>query len=105
MFGVPNTPGIWKDFKGISKYVLSENGKFGIKLSDKEPKEEPILSEREMETLKMMIKGLNYKEIADKIFLSPHTDTVRTLISNIYKKLHASNKAQVMKVAMKKGWF
>jgi DNA-binding CsgD family transcriptional regulator len=103
MFGVPNTPGIWKDFKEISKYVLSENGKFGIKLSDKEPKEEPILSEREMEILKMMIEGLNYKEIADKIFLSPHT--VRTHISNIYKKLHVSNKAQMMKMAMKKGWF
>ncbi|GAB4207044.1 MAG: response regulator transcription factor [Bacteroidia bacterium] len=74
-----------------------------IKLSDKETKEEPILSEREMEILKMMIEGLNYKEIADKIFLSPHT--VRTHISNIYKKLHVSNKAQMMKMAMKKGWF
>lgn len=64
---------------------------------------EIILSEREMEILKMMVDGMDYKEIADKIYLSPHT--VRTHIPNIYKKLHVNNKTQAIKVAMKKGWF
>jgi DNA-binding NarL/FixJ family response regulator len=60
------------------------------------------LSEREMEILKGMVKGLDYRKIAEELFLSPHT--VRTHISNIYEKLHVTSKAQAVTLAVKNRW-
>ncbi len=61
------------------------------------------LSTREMEILNGIVDGLNYNEIAEKLFISPHT--VRKHISNIYDKLHVSNKTAAIKIALKKKWF
>lgn len=61
------------------------------------------LSNREMDILQEIVLGLNYKEIADKLFISPHT--VRKHIANIYDKLHVSNKTAAIKIALKKKWF
>ena len=61
------------------------------------------LSEREMEILKCMVDGLDYRQIGEKVFLSPHT--VRTHIGNIYKKLHVCSKVDAVKIALKKQWF
>lgn len=66
-------------------------------------KEENVLSEREMQILEELINGLDYKIIAERLVISPHT--VRTHITNIYKKLHVSNKAQAINLAVRKGWF
>lgn len=57
------------------------------------------LSDRETEILKMLSKGLNYKEIAQEVFLSPHT--VKTHIKNIYSKLHVGNRAEAIYKALK----
>ncbi|MEM1258616.1 MAG: response regulator transcription factor [Bacteroidota bacterium] len=57
------------------------------------------LSDRETEILKMLSKGLNYKEIAHEVFLSPHT--VKTHIKNIYAKLHVGNRAEAIYKALK----
>ena len=57
------------------------------------------LSERETEILKMLSKGLNYKEIAQEVFLSHHT--VKTHIKNIYSKLHVGNRAEAIYKALK----
>lgn len=61
------------------------------------------LSSREMDILQGVVSGLNYKEIAEKLFISPHT--VRKHIANIYDKLHVSNKTAAIKIALKKKWF
>lgn len=68
-----------------------------------EPADAAYLSTREMEILHGIVDGLNYHEIADKLFISPHT--VRKHISNIYEKLHVSNKTAAIKIALKKKWF
>lgn len=60
-----------------------------------------LLSEREIDILRNLINGLDYKQISERLFISPNT--VRTHISNIYKKLHVNNKAQAIKIAYKKG--
>lgn len=60
------------------------------------------LSEREMEILKALVNGLDYKKIADELFISPHP--VRAHISNIYEKLHVSSKVQAVKLALKNKW-
>lgn len=57
------------------------------------------LSDREREILKLLVDGLDYKNIAKEIFVSPHT--VRNHISNIYNKLHVTSKAQAIKMATK----
>lgn len=57
------------------------------------------LSSREMEILEMLGQGLNYKDIAKDIFLSPHT--VKTHIKNIYSKLHVKNRAEAIYKAIK----
>lgn len=59
------------------------------------------LSEREEEVLKWLVNGLDYKNIAEKLFISPLT--VRKHIANIYRKLHVNSKAQVLKLAYTKG--
>jgi len=62
-----------------------------------------LLSPREMEILNRIVDGLNYQQIGERLFISPHT--VRTHIANIYEKLHVSNKASAIKIAIKKKWF
>ncbi len=60
------------------------------------------LSDREMDILKGLVKGLDYKKIAEELFISPFT--VRTHISNIYEKLHVTSKIQAVKLAIKNKW-
>ncbi|RYZ50617.1 MAG: response regulator transcription factor [Sphingobacteriales bacterium] len=60
------------------------------------------LSDREMEILKGLVDGLDFRKIAEKLFLSPYT--VRTHIGNIYEKLHVSSKVQAVKLAIKNKW-
>ena len=60
-------------------------------LPDNTDKEElDGLTNREKEILELLSKGLMYKEIAARIFLSP--ETVRKHVYNIYEKLHVSNR-------------
>jgi DNA-binding NarL/FixJ family response regulator len=44
------------------------------------------LSDREIEILKLLSKGLSYKMVAAELFIS--IDTVRTYVKRIYEKLH-----------------
>lgn len=59
------------------------------------------LSTREKEILQMLSQGLDYKEIAASIFISPNT--VKKHTGNIYQKLHVNSKAQALKIAYTKG--
>ncbi len=59
------------------------------------------LSEREKEILQLLSEGLEYKEIAQKLFISPNT--VKKHAISIYDKLHVSGKAQALKIAYTKG--
>jgi DNA-binding NarL/FixJ family response regulator len=60
------------------------------------------LTDREMEILKELVNGLDYRQIAEKLFISPNT--VRKHISNIYEKLQVTSKSQVVKLALKNKW-
>jgi len=52
------------------------------------------LSTREKEIIHLLAQGMSYKEIGDKVFISPQT--VRTHIRNIYEKLHVSTKTEAI---------
>jgi len=56
------------------------------------------LTRREREVLEQMSKGLNHKQIARNLFISPAT--VRKHMENIYKKLEVNNKIQAVQKAL-----
>jgi|SRR6185312_13081370 len=58
------------------------------------------LSQREQEILLLLSKGLRYKEIADKLFVS--TETVRTHIRNIYQKLQVNSRTDALNKVYKR---
>jgi DNA-binding NarL/FixJ family response regulator len=61
---------------------------------------EPVnLSERELEIITLIAEGLTNSEIADRLFLSPHT--VNTHRKNIMQKLGVKNTASVVMYAVK----
>ena len=62
-----------------------------------EEQEKIELSQREIEVLEQLAKGLSYTKIAENIIISP--STVRKHIENIYKKLHVHNKLEAVKKA------
>jgi two-component system, NarL family, response regulator LiaR len=53
-----------------------------------------LLSEREHEVLALLSKGLQYKEIAEHLFIA--TETVKKHLRNIYTKLHVQNKVEAL---------
>ncbi len=61
-----------------------------------------LLSARELEIMKLMVEGLEYKTIAARLSISPNT--VRAHISKIYEKLHINSKAQAVQLAYKYKW-
>lgn len=52
------------------------------------------LSAREQEILGLMAEGFQYKEVADKLFISP--STVRNHVHRIYEKLHVQNRTEAL---------
>ena len=57
------------------------------------------LSQRELTILKCLVDGDSYKMIADHCDIS--IGTVRSHISNIYKKLHINSKSEAVAKAIK----
>lgn len=60
------------------------------------------LSEREIQILKEMVSGKNYKAIGETLFISPLT--VRKHAAHIYEKLHVNNRTQAINIAQKHKW-
>jgi LuxR family transcriptional regulator of csgAB operon len=50
------------------------------------------LTQRELEILEMLIAGYSNTDIADKLFISPHT--VKTHLYNVYKKIGVHHRLQ-----------
>ena len=61
----------------------------------------PRLTNRELESLKYIVKGFSIKECAELMEISPHT--VAGYIKDIYKKLHVSSRAEVTSEAVRLG--
>ena len=61
----------------------------------------PRLTDRETEILRLVAKGLTYKEIADRLVLSHRT--VQNHVQNTLGKLQLHNKAQLVRYAFEQG--
>lgn len=95
--GVPMSPRIAQ-----KALLLLRNTNKPIEESKNE-QADSLLSAREIEILQRIVDGLNYQQIGERLFISPHT--VRKHTANIYEKLHVSNKASAIKLAIHKKWF
>ena len=51
-------------------------------------------TERELNVLELLFKGLNNREISDRLYISNHTTKVH--VASIYKKLKVSNRVQAV---------
>ena len=68
--------------------------------TDRSPSAEP-LTERELEVLKLVARGLSNQEIADELIVSE--GTVSTHVRNILAKLHLANRTQAALYALREG--
>lgn len=82
-----------RDHRGESEEGL----KSAAKTSESAPSLEEPLSARQLEVLALVAEGLSYKEVGDRVFLSPRT--VKYHMAEIMRKLHLKNRAQVLAAA------
>lgn len=88
---VPMSPAIARKALKLLCNLKSENAEQKVS--------HQTLSARETEVLKGLVEGLDYKEIAEKLFVSPNT--IRNQITSIYQKLHVTCKVDAVKLAIK----
>lgn len=81
----------------IAQKVLAE-----ISGPSSQPPTPDPLTERELEVLKLVARGLNNQEIASTLVISP--TTVYTHVSNILSKLHLASRTQAALYALREGW-
>lgn len=61
----------------------------------------PLLTRRESEVLNLLKDGLSVHEVSRRLFLSD--STVKTHVAKVYDKLGASNRAQAIMIAVRRG--
>jgi two-component system response regulator DesR len=84
--------------------VLRAIRMIGLGMDVFEPEAEPAkvpLSEREREVVSLIAAGSTNREIAEKLFLSPHT--VKEYTSGVYRKLGVRNRAEAVQRAQSLG--
>ena len=62
---------------------------------------QPRLTERETEVLKMVAKGLSYRQIAERLVLSHRT--VQNHVQNTLRKLQMHNRVELTRYAIERG--
>lgn len=82
---------------GLAGLVLGEYRR----LANADEEERPKLSERETEVLRLVAKGLNYREIAERLVLSQRT--VQNHVQHILTKLQLHNRVQLVRYAIEQG--
>jgi DNA-binding NarL/FixJ family response regulator len=93
--GIPMSPAIARKAMELLKQSA-------VPFSNESSPVDSALSDREMEILKEMVTGKNYKAIGEKLFISPLT--VRKHVAHIYEKLHVNSRAQIINLAHKNKW-
>jgi len=84
---------------GLAALVLGEYRRLN---EEPEPtREESQLTERETEVLRLVAKGLSYKDIAERLFISHRT--VQNHVQNTLRKLQLHNRVHLVRYAMEQG--
>ena len=74
----------------------------GVSGKPRDRKSLDLLTEREMDVLKLVTKGLSNKDIAEGLCLSVRT--VQGHLANIFNKLRVSSRTEAVVHALKEGW-
>jgi DNA-binding NarL/FixJ family response regulator len=76
-------------------------GLAGLMLGEFQKPSEPSLTDRETEVLKLVAKGLSYRQIADRLVLSHRT--VQNHVQNTLRKLQMHNRVELTRYAIEQG--
>jgi DNA-binding NarL/FixJ family response regulator len=85
---------------GLAGLVLGEYRRLSDTPTTADP-DAPRLTERETEVLRLVAKGLSYKQIAERLFLSHRT--VQNHVQNTLRKLQLHNRVQLVRYAIEQG--
>jgi len=85
---------------GLAGLVLGEYRRLSDAPESEEP-DAPRLTERETEVLRLVAKGLGYKQIAERLFLSHRT--VQNHVQNTLRKLQLHNRVELVRYAIEQG--
>jgi len=87
---------------GLAGLVLGEYRRLADpRESPEDDRDVPRLTERETEVLRLVAKGLSYKQIADRLVLSHRT--VQNHVQNTLRKLQLHNRVQLVRYAIEQG--
>ncbi len=86
---------------GLAGLVLGEYRRLSEAPSENRDPTTPALTARETEVLRMVAKGLAYKDIADRLVLSHRT--VQNHVQNTLRKLQLHNRVQLVRYAIEQG--
>ena len=85
---------------GLAGLVLGEYRRLSD-VSSATDSDAPQLTERETEVLRLVAKGLSYKQIAERLFLSHRT--VQNHVQNTLRKLQMHNRVQLVRYVIEQG--
>jgi len=83
---------------GLAGLVL---GEFQRRADEPDRSGEPQLTDRETEVLKLVAKGLSYRQIADRLVVSHRT--VQNHVQNTLRKLQMHNRVELTRYALERG--
>ena len=70
-----------------------------ISRTDRDPSATPRLTDRELEVLRLVAKGLNNREVAKELFISENT--VKNHVRNILEKLQLHSRMEAVMYAVR----
>ena len=77
-------------------------GEYRRMANNAKPEEEtPTLTPREAEVLRLVAKGLSYRDIASQLFVSHRT--VQNHVQNVLRKLQLHNRVELTRYAIEQG--
>ncbi|WP_106248651.1 response regulator [Allonocardiopsis opalescens] len=86
---------------GLAGLVLGEYRRLAAAPARREDEDAPRLTERETEVLRLVAKGLTYKQIAQRLVLSHRT--VQNHVQNTLNKLQLHNRVELVRYALEQG--
>ena len=86
---------------GLAGLVLGEYRRLSDAPATSADPDTPRLTERETEVLRLVAKGLGYKQIAERLFLSHRT--VQNHVQNTLRKLQLHNRVELTRYAIEQG--
>jgi DNA-binding NarL/FixJ family response regulator len=86
---------------GLAGLVLGEYRRLSDAPADTPDPGAPRLTDRETEVLRLVAKGLSYKQIAERLVLSHRT--VQNHVQNTLRKLQMHNRVQLVRYAIEQG--